>query len=71
MWEQIWDSVRPKNMFESQGESIQDSNCCKTSNYVRYRDVGSEESTIEEVGCDGNDYVKMDEWSRQAGQNWE
>ena len=35
------ESVRPKNKFESQGESIQDS--CKTSNDVRCRDVGSEE----------------------------
>ena len=31
--EGIGDSVRPKNKFESQGESIQDS--CKTSNDVR------------------------------------
>ena len=30
--EDIGDSVRPKNKFESQGESIQDS--CKTSNDV-------------------------------------
>ena len=28
------DYVRPKNKFESQGESIQDSDCCKTSNDV-------------------------------------
>ena len=31
-----------------------------------------EESTIEEVGCrpcSGNEDVKMDEWSHQAGQN--
>ena len=48
-------------------ESIQDS--CKTSNAVRCRDLGSEESTIEEVGCGGNGDVKMDEWSHQAGQN--
>ena len=41
--------MRPKNKFEYQGESIQDS--CKTSNDVRCRDVGSEESTREEVGC--------------------
>ena len=47
--------------------SIQDS--CKTSNDVRCRDVGSEESTIEVVGCGGNEDVKMDEWSHQAGQN--
>ena len=33
------------------------------------RDVGSEESTREEVGCGGNEVVKMDEWSHQAGQN--
>ena len=65
--EDIGDSVRPKNKFESQGESIQDS--CKTSNDVRCRDVGSEESTREEVGCGGNEDVKMDEWSHQDGQN--
>ena len=59
--------VRPKNKFESQGESIQDS--CKTSNDVRGRDLGSEESTREEVGCGGNEDVGMDEWSHQAGQN--
>ena len=53
--------------FESQGESIQAS--CKTSNDVRGRDLGSEESTREEVGCGGNEDVKMDEWSHQAGQN--
>ena len=64
--EGIGDSVRPKNKFESQGESIQDS--CKTSNDVLCRDLGSEESTREEVGCGGKD-VKMDEWSHQAGQN--
>ena len=40
--------MRPKNKFESQGESIQDS--CKTSNDVRCRDLGSEESTREEAG---------------------
>ena len=54
-------------MFESQGESIQDS--FKTSNDVRYRGLGSEESTREEVGCGGNEDVKMDEWCHQAGQN--
>ena len=41
--EGIGDSVRPKNKFESQGGSIQDS--CKTSNDVRCRDLGSEENT--------------------------
>ena len=46
--EGIGDSVRPKNKFESQGESTQDSS--KTSNDVRCRDMGSEESTIEEEG---------------------
>ena len=60
--EGIGDSVRPKNKFESQGES-------KTSNDVRCRDLGSEESTREEVGCGGNEDVKMDDWSHQAGQN--
>ena len=63
----IGDSVRPKNKFESQWESIQYS--CKASNDVRCRDVGIEESTREEVGCGGNDDVKMDEWSHQDGQN--
>ena len=28
-------------------------------------------STREEVGCGGNEDVKMDEWSHQAGQNYE
>ena len=28
-----------------------------------------EESTREEVGYGGNEDVKMDEWSHQAGQN--
>ena len=65
--EDIEDSVRPKTTFESQGENIQDS--CKTSNDVRCRDVGSEESTREEVGCGGTEDVKMDEWSHQDGQN--
>ena len=37
--------------------------------YLRGRDLGSEESTREEVGCGGNEDVKMDEWSHQAGQN--
>ena len=53
--EGIGDSVRPKNKFESQGESIQDS--CKTSNDVRCRDLGSEESTREQVGYGGNEDV--------------
>ena len=44
--------MRPNNKFESQGESILDS--CKTSNDVRCRYVGSEESTREEVGCGGH-----------------
>ena len=42
---------------------------CKTSNDVRCRDMGSEESTREEVGCGGNEDVKMDEWGHQVGQN--
>ena len=62
----IDNSVRPKDKFESQGKSIQDS--CKTRNDVRFRDVDSEECTREEVGCCGNEDVKMDEWSYQAGQ---
>ena len=76
--EDIGDSVRPKNKFESQGESIRDS--CKTSHDVRCRDVGSEESTREEVGCGGNEDVKMDEsprWTelgmkeQEGRQKWE
>ena len=63
----IGDSVRPKNKFESQGESIQDS--CTTSNDVRCRDLGSEESKREEVGYGVIEDVKMDERSHQAGQN--
>ena len=50
--EDIGDSVQPKNKVESQWEIIQDS--CKTSNDVQCRDVVSQESTIEEVGCGGN-----------------
>ena len=61
--------VRPNNTFESQRESVQDSG--KTSNDARCRDVGSEESTREQVECGGNEDVKMDEWSHQAGLNWE
>ena len=38
--EDIGDSVRPKNTFDSQGEIIQDS--CKTNNDVQCRDVGSQ-----------------------------
>ena len=37
--EDIGDSERPENKFESQGESLQDS--CKTSNDVQFKsDVG-------------------------------
>ena len=36
--------------------------------YDDCRYMGSE-STIEEVGCGGNEDVNMDEWSHQAGQN--
>ena len=39
------------------------------SNDVRCRDMGSEESTREEVGCGENEDVTMDELSHQAGQN--
>ena len=41
----------------------------KTSNGVQCRDVGSDESTREEVGCCGNEDVTMDERSHQDGQN--
>ena len=69
-WKRVYigDSVRPpNNTFEGHGESMQDS--CKTSNDERGRDMGSEESTREEVGCGGNEDVKMDEWSHQTRQN--
>ena len=55
------------NKFESQWESIHDG--CKISNDVRCRDMGSDQSTREEVGCDENEDDKVDEWSHQAGQN--
>ena len=42
---------------------------CNGLRVHRCRDVGSEESTREEVGCGGNEDVKMDEWSHQDGQN--
>ena len=52
------------------GKYIQDG--CKTSHGVRCRDMGSEEIPIrEDVGCGRNEDVKMDEWSHQAGQNYE
>ena len=41
---------------------------CKTSNDVLSPDTSSEESR-REVGCGGNEDVKMDKWSHQAGQN--
>ena len=46
------------NKLEGQWECIQDG--CKTSNDVRCRDMGSEESTREDIGCGGNEEVKMD-----------
>ena len=67
--EGIGDSVRPKNKFESQWDSRPMQDSCKTSNDVRYRYVGSNESTREEVGCGGNEDDKMDDWRHQAGQN--
>ena len=48
-------------------DHIQDS--CKTNNDVRRRNMGNDESAREEVGCGGNEDVKMDEWSHQAGHN--
>ena len=55
----IWETSRrqeDKNRYRHANKiSIQDS--CKTSNCVRCRDVGSEESTREEVGCGGNENV--------------
>ena len=67
--EDIGDSVRAKNKFKGKGESIQYS--CKTSNDVRCRYVGSEESTREEVGCGGNEDDKMDECGHEGRQNQE
>ena len=60
-------SVCPKNKLEGHGESGQDRS--KTSNNVLVlcRDMGSEESTREEVGCGG----MRAEWSHQVGQNKE
>ena len=52
-----------------QGQNLERMNTFKTSNDVRGRDLGSEESAREEVGCGGNEDVKMDVWSHQAGQN--
>ena len=53
--------------LDGQGETIQ--NGSDTSNDVQCRDMGSEESTREEVECGRNEDVKMDELSHQAGQN--
>ena len=50
------------------GKSIQDG--CKTSNDVRCRDIGSEESTIAEVGgSGGSEVVNIGEWGHQAIHN--
>ena len=62
-------SVWSKNKFEGQGES---SPLYKT--VVRQAmmcDAGTcaVKKAREEVGCGGNEDVKMDEWSHQAGQN--
>ena len=67
--EGIGGSVWPNNKIEGQWECVQDG--CKTSNGVRCRGVGSEESTRDEVGCCVSEDVKMDEWSHPAGQNKE
>ena len=61
--------MRPKNQLEGQGESTHD--CSKTSNDVRGRDLGSEESTREEVGCGGNKDGEMDVWRHKAGHKKE
>ena len=68
--EGIGNSVRRKNRFGSQGESIQDS--CKTSNDVRCRDLDSEESTSEEGGCGGNEVrgtTKVGEISKKVQES--
>ncbi len=51
------------NKIDGQGETIQCS--CTTSNDVRYLATGSEERTREEVGCGGNEDVKMDDWGQK------
>ena len=53
----IGGSVWPKNKIEGQGGNfVQDfSKNCKTINDVRRRDIGSKESTREEVACGGNE----------------
>ena len=61
--------MRSKTKFEGQGESEQN-DCIGTAmnvhhNDVRCRYMGSEEITI----CGGNEGVKLDEWSYQAGRN--
>ena len=56
------------NAFESQGK-LYKADINNTSNDVRCRDLGSEESAREEVGGSGNEDVKMDEWSHQAMHN--
>ena len=43
----------------------------KTSYDVRCRDLGTEESAREEVGCGINYDVEMAVWSHRAGQNKE
>ena len=63
--EGIGDSVRPKNKFESQRESIQDS--CKTSNDVQCRDLAVKKAQEKKLDV----AEMMDEWSHQAGQNYE
>ena len=45
------------NQLEGEGRSIRD--CCKTSNDIQGREMGSNESTREEVGCGGNEDVEM------------
>ena len=49
-------------------QKVQGENLERVSNDVWCRDMGSVDSR-EEVGCSGNEDVKMDEWSNQAGQN--
>ena len=44
----------------------------KTSNNcIRSRNMCSEKSAREDVGCGGNEDVEMDMWSHKAGQNLE
>ena len=50
---------------------ISNNEMIRVGNNVRWQDMGSADSTKEEVVCGGNYDVDMDAWSHQAGQNKE